>query len=108
MVVDNQSTDKCASCDEDLGSHRMLVAVEGALYCSIECAEFDFDQVGRNPDEICDLMEDVDPQEIGIEMRQCCNTCKASDEGMCIVDGNNPCELPTGGICELWISWRDA
>jgi len=102
MFCDERTTDKCASCDVDLGSCRVIYAADGAMYCSIDCGEYDWEAAGLNPDDFSGAADDLIPSEIGIAIRECCNTCAAGGDGMCCVDGNQQAEQPIGGICELW------
>lgn len=64
-VVEEQSSDICATCDIILGTCDTIWAAEGSLYCSAECGVHD--AVKR----FYAYAEEINPQDIGLEPTAC-------------------------------------
>lgn len=69
-VVDEHSTDMCATCDIDLGTCDTIWAAEGALYCSVECGINDYETTHVDAEKrFYAYAEEINPQDIGIVRR---------------------------------------
>lgn len=69
QMVDSSSTDKCCVCDTDLATCGSIIAAEGHLYCSRECAIHDFENAYGSVAErhLDNVAEEITPEDIGIE-----------------------------------------